>query len=285
MIENIPYLLLSVSLSAGRNVISKKTAVTYSGWGQFFFSQTLLFGCAAVLMLIFGITDLIKASPITWVFGGIYGVLLLLSQWMFTLGLKNGVASVCTVVYSLGFIIPTLVGTYFWGEKLTVFGILGILIAAVIILLSAKKEKREKSKGVFLPFILVAMTASGGLGIMQKVQQTSAFAEEKEGFLAVAFFFAFVCSLVAFLIFSKGFSFSAKACVAPTLTGACFGGANLFNTILAGRMKSAVFFPLQNVSVILLTAVLSLLIFRERFTLKTGAVLLLGTGVIILFSL
>ena len=143
MIENIPYLLLSVSLSAGRNVISKKTAVTYSGWGQFFFSQTLLFGCAAVLMLIFGITDLIKASPITWVFGGIYGVLLLLSQWMFTLGLKNGVASVCTVVYSLGFIIPTLVGTYFWGEKLTVFGILGILIAAVIILLSAKKEKRE----------------------------------------------------------------------------------------------------------------------------------------------
>lgn len=285
MTENIPYLLLSVSLSSGRNLISKKTAVSYSGLGQFFFSQTLLFGCAAVLMLIFGITDLINASSVTWVYGGIYGILLLISQWMFTLALKNGAASVCTVIYSLGFIIPTLVGTYFWNEDLTIFSFLGILVAVLIILLSAKKEKTETSHGIFIPFILVAMTASGGLGIMQKVQQSSAFAEEKEGFLAVAFFFAFIFSLVAFLIFDNGFSFSFKSCIPPALTGVCFGGANLFNTILAGRMSSAVFFPLQNVSVILLTAVLSLLFFRERLTLRTGIILLLGIGVIILFSL
>ena len=285
MTENIPYLLLSVSLSSGRNLISKKTAISYSGLGPFFFSQTLLFGCAAVLMLFFGITDLINASSVTWVYGGIYGILLLLSQWMFTLALKNGAASVCTVIYSLGFIIPTLVGTYFWDEDLTIFSFIGILVAAIIILLSAKKGTTETSHGIFIPFILVAMTASGGLGIMQKVQQSSAFAEEKEGFLAVAFFFAFIFSLVAFLIFGKGFSFSFKACIPPALTGACFGGANLFNTILAGRMSSAVFFPLQNVSVILLTAVLSLLFFRERLTLRTGIILLLGIGVIILFSL
>ncbi len=79
-------------------------------------------------------------------------------------------------------------------------------------------------------------------------------------------------------------SFAVKKILSPAFTGICFGGANLCNTVLAGRMKSAVFFPLQNVSAILLTTLLSVVIFKEKLTWKTTLILVLGIFVIMLFS-
>jgi len=49
-------------------------------------------------------------------------------------------------------------------------------------------------------------------------------------------------------------------------------------------MKSAVFFPMQNISTILLTALLGIVVFKEKFTIKTTIILMLGMVVIFLFS-
>jgi len=56
----------------------------------------------------------------------------------------------------------------------------------------------------------------------------------------------------------------------------CFVICNLLNTTLAGRLNSAVFFPLQNISVILLSLIFSILIFKERLSGKDVRVLILG---------
>ena len=110
------------------------------------------------------------------------------------------------------------------------------------------------------------MFSSGGLGIMQKVQQSSAAANEKGAFLFVAFCFAFCCSFAAFLLSHEKTGFPVQRTLYPALTGLCFGGANLCNTILAGKMKSAVFFPLQNISTILFTTLLGIFLFKEKLT-------------------
>ena len=120
-------LLLSISLSSGRNIISKKTALLFGGKSNFFLSQTLLFGAATGLLLPFSIKELTNLSFITIIYGVIYGMLLVSSQWTFTLALRLGETSICTVVYSLGFILPTLSGTIFWKEKLTIFNYFGII--------------------------------------------------------------------------------------------------------------------------------------------------------------
>ena len=52
-------------------------------------------------------------------------------------------------------------------------------------------------------YIYIAMLASGGLGLMQKVQQSSRIAGEKMAFFLVAFVFAVLCSCVAYLICRK----------------------------------------------------------------------------------
>lgn len=284
--ENLLYLFLSVSLSSGRNILSKKTAADSDQRAAFFLSQTVLFAAAASLLFVFGAKDLVSVSAMTLIYGTTYGVLLVLSQWMFTLSLKSGNTSVCSVVYSLGFILPTISGTLFWKETLRLLDFIGILVAVLIVLLAAKKSESSlrKRNRSFFGYILTAMLSSGGLGIMQKLQQSSKEAEEKEAFLLIAFLFAFCCSLLALLLCREQPTIRMKRNVYPVFTGLCFGGANLCNTVLAGRMKSAVFFPIQNILTILLSALLGVVIFRERLTLKTAAILLLGIAVIVLFS-
>ena len=124
------------------------------------------------------------------------------------------------------------------------------------------------------------MVSSGGLGIMQKLQQSSETANEKGSFLLIAFLLAFGCSFLAFLFSRDRAVLCVKKALYPALTGLCFGGANLCNTILAGKMKSASFFPLQNITTILLTTLLGIALFKEKPTLKTITILILGIAVI-----
>ena len=284
--ENLLILAVSVSLSAGRNLTSKKTAVSFRKRADFFLSQTVLFGTAAVFFAVYVFLQLTQISCVTWVYGLIYGILLILSQWMFTLALKRGNTSVCSVVYSLGFILPTVFGSVFWKENFPLQHGVGVILAVLVILLSAKKGSDPAGPvKSYLPFLLIAMISSGGLGILQKVQGTSAAAREKGMFLLIAFGLAFGVSALAWLFFGNKDKTPAKLSPTPFLTGLCFGGANLFNTILAGQMNSVVFFPLQNISTILLTVLLGIVLFREKITRKTVSILAFVIAIILLFSL
>jgi drug/metabolite transporter (DMT)-like permease len=121
------------------------------------------------------------------------------------------------------------------------------------------------------------MLSSGGLGIMQKIQQNSPYADEKASFVLIAFALASISSYGVSILAKKDTSvISHKMHTSAFSTGLCFGCCNLLNTTLAGRLNSAVFFPLQNISVILLSLLFSIIIFREKPTRKDIYVLLLG---------
>lgn len=275
-------LLLSVGLSAGRNSISKKIAATAGERASFFLSQMVLFFTAAVLLAACNL-PMLTVSCLTWLYGVTYGLLLVLSQWMFTLSLRTGAASVCSVVYALGFLLPTLSGVLFWGEDFALTQGLGVVLAVGVILLTFKKSSGTHP-GRYIPFLLVAMTASGGLGIMQKVQQVSPVAGEKGAFLVIAFLLAGGCSLAALCLCCRRVSLRPAVMLYPAAAGLCFGGANLCNTLLAGRLPSAVFFSLQNISTILLSTILGVAVFRERLTARTVLIVLLGALVVWLCS-
>ena len=285
MRENIGQLLLSVTLSAGRSLTSKKTAAAATTKAQFFYAQTVLFTCAFLLLLCFYATALASVSLVTVLYGAAYGVLLISSQWMYTISLKSGNTSLCTLVYSLGFVFPTLSGMVFWGERFMWSDALGLLFAVAVILLTAKTDSGATAPArTFLPFLMIATVSSGGLGILQKVQQSSGSAGEIGAFLLIAFGVAAVASLAAFLLCGQKAAPSMDVLLYPALTGVCFGGANLCNTLLAGRMQSAVFFPVQNISTILFTAVCSAVLFKEKFTVKIALSLLCGAIAVLFFS-
>ena len=131
------------------------------------------------------------------------------------------------------------------------------------------------------------MLASGGLGIVQKLQQKSDCAEQKSLFLLIAFAFAAGASLL-FALCSKKKSVSAfrpqKLAVASGI-GVFFGCCNLLNTTLAGLLPSAIFFPTLNIGVILLSMICGVIFFKEKIRKRELSVLILGGVAILLLNI
>ena len=279
---------LSILLSTGRNLFSKKLSDIRFGTSRFFRYQGLLFLFGGVALLLFGGISWKAVSAQTWLYALIYGFLLICSQWFYTAALSAGNTALCSTVYSMGFILPTLSGAIFWSEPFSLLDFFGVLCAVAAILFSGKRGRKSEARHnrYFVP-LSVAMLSSGGVGIVQKLQQKSAYAEERASFLLIAFLLAAAISLLASSIEKN------KQCVAPqkstvavaACVGLFFGCCNLLNTILAGRLDSAIFFPSLNIGVILLTLLCSIVFYKEKIKKNDVLVLLLGSASILLLNI
>ena len=280
---------LSVVLSTCRNLLSKNLSEIRFGTRNFFLFQGALFFCGAVGLVLFGKISFCAIAYQTLIYAAVYATFLIFAQWFYTAALAKGNTALCSTIYSLGFILPTLSGAILWSEPFSFFDLLGILCAVSAIIVSGRKvqAKRNTAKSYYFIPLLIAMLASGGLGIVQKLQQRSEFAEQKTLFLLIAFLFAAAVSLL-FALAAKGKSApplrrSSFAVAAPI--GVCFGCCNLLNTTLAGLLPGAVFFPTLNIGVIVLSMLAGVVLFKERLTKKEISVLLLGGASILLLNL
>ena len=279
---------LSVVLSTSRNLLSKKLSNLQFGTKPFFLCQSVLFTCGIIPLLIFGEISF-EISFQTLIYAIIYAFLLIIAQWFYTSALTKGNTALCATVYSLGFILPTLSGAIFWEETLSVLDILGIVCAVAVIVISGSKskEKAKKTNLVYFILLIFAMLASGGLGIVQKIQQASPFASQKSIFLLVAFLISATTSLLtcAFTPNPKEKVLHPQNFIVASCIGVFFGCCNLLNTILAGLLDTAVFFPTLNICTILLSSLCATLFFREKIAIKEILVLILGGASILLLNL
>lgn len=298
-------LILSVSFSSGRNVLSKKMAAASFGESGFFLLQIFMFSAGAAVLLPLAVTEgLFRVSARTVLYSVIYAALLLSAQWNYTVALGRGKVGICAAVYSLGFILPTLSGAAFFGEELGVVNAIGIAVAAAAVLSSAKIKKEGDTGHGGIVNLVLAMLSSGGLGIMQKVQQSSDAADEKGSFVFLAFSFAALVSLAVWLALwlrdrraktlAEGNTETNERDtdrryrgerLAAVFAGLLFGGANFLNTALAGAMDSALFFPLQNVSSIFVSLLLGVIIYKEKLRKKDFVTVALSTVAVVLLVL
>ncbi len=283
---DITLLIATVTLSAGRNLLSKNIADIPFGSSLFFKLQGSLFLSGALILTAFSPKKIPSAE--TCLLASVYALLLLSAQWYYTCALGRLDLSVCSTVYSLGFVIPTISGALFWNEPFTILDMVGLALVICAVILSGCTPTTEKKMGgkPFFAALMAAMIASGGLGIVQKYQQSSIYREERGQFVAIAFFIATSLSLaVSFFTNSASAKIRPRVFPAAILVGICFGTCNLLNTTLAGRLDSAVFFPLLNISVILLSTILNRTIYKVRFAKRAAAILLLSTAAIVLLNL
>ncbi len=281
-------LLLSAFLASVRNVLTRGFVSFSFKKREFFGIQALVFGVGSITLLIVNLFSFSGLAAYTFFLALIYGVLLVCAQWFYTIALAKGKIALCATIYSFGFLIPTLSGAIFWDERITAFGILGILMAVSVLVISGigKKAKIDnKSSILYFPPLILALISSGGLGVVQKLHQSSAYSSQLNSFILVAFVFCFIISLLFFLFLKKGTAkIQRKHFASCTIIGVFFASCNLLNTYLAGKLNSSVFFPAINISSILFSLILSLIIYKERPTKKDLIILLLSIASIILVN-
>jgi drug/metabolite transporter (DMT)-like permease len=296
-VQSYLILLLSTLLATGKALFCKAL-----GTGRYSKKETALLNFKALLVafvcsLFFVIGDvdgLLRISGFSLILSLTFGASVAFTQVMQTKAMGSGPASIVTLIYSCGFLVPIFYGLAFWSERVSPWQWGGMLLLLVALwLIVCKREKRDASFA-WLPFAVVAMLGSGTNAILQKTHQYSAFSDELRLFLVYSLFFSSLFTGVASLLMREARKSPQdeqaprerlKKAVVPLCLGVCVGTLNFSNLYLSGRLPSVILFPIYNVGSMLLTVMISALIYRDQPTKRQRVGFLLGIIAILIVGM
>ncbi len=208
---------------------------------------------------------------------------------------KMGVA-VASVANKLSLVIPFLFSIFLYSEKATVLKLAGIFVALASVILTcypAQKEdaKQKKTNEVLLLLPIVLFISSGLLDTLIVYVQHNFFnaAENNfNNFLIAAFTVAGAIGTVILLIqfATAKQKFSVKALVA----GIVIGVPNFFSIWFLGKVlaqyqgNSSAIIPVNNMGIVLFSAVAAWLFFKEKLSAINWAGIALAVAAIALIA-
>lgn len=291
--SKIPSLLLLaisilVCLTSGilGNMYSKKYI---SGVKDRFLYCIIVQSFAAIMLFVLaGFT--IKCSAYTVILAVCFGAITIIQSLSNLSALAIGPWSYTAVINSFSTVITALSGYLFWQEKLSTVKIIGIvLMVGCLCLATAKDETKKKASLKWLLLTLLTSLSTAGVGLLQKVHQNSPHKHELSQFLIIAFISSVILSTVAYFVsgrFKKDESANGGLkkiildkkvlFLGMVAVGIFMALNNEFNLYLVGTMDSAVFFPMVNGGGLILSVLMSVLLFKEKLSWKQSIGVLLG---------
>ena len=309
MFLNYLLLVLSTCAASGKAIFCKLVGVSNKD-KSFFLSNFKSFAVAFVLSLVFfanKLSGLFSISTFSILLSILFGLFVFFTQFMQILAMKTGSATLTTLIYSCGFLIPVFYSAIVFKEVISVFQIIGIAILLVAIFLIVYEKNQGKTSIKWFVLAMLAMLGSGTIAIIQKTHQLSDFSSELPIFLVYAFLFCALFSLLGHLISCKflkekiqktesieseisqekavGFKAWLKANYSALILGAIVAGLNFLNLLLSGKIPSVILFPVNNVGNLILTSVLSILIFKEKIKTRQTIGCIIGVCAILIVGL
>ena len=246
------------------------------------------------LLLYRGSVQLSEIPAQPWVTGALLlGVLfIVIFNLMARTSQELGV-SVASVATKMSLVIPVLAGLILYDEQLNLMKVAGILTALVAVFFTSLKDGQRRFKRdlriIVLP--LLVFLGSGIIDSSIKFLQTTRVPESEFSlFSATIFGFAALTGLVILLIRKPGDLLHWNP--VNILGGVALGIPNFFSVYFLLRalqfkgLNSASIFTLNNVSIVMLTTLLGILLFREPMSARnwTGIALAVLSIAIISFS-
>ncbi|HIA37412.1 MAG TPA: EamA/RhaT family transporter [Flavobacteriales bacterium] len=183
---------------------------------------------------------------------------------------KIGVA-VTSVASKVSLIIPVFLAVFLYGDEMTPTKIIGIAIAVLSVFLTFYSGEKSFKLGRLWILPVVLFLGTGLLDTIMKYSQSALLSEEDfNTFSSVLFFEAALIGLVI-LVFKRlvyGSKIKKKNIIAGFTLGLPNYGSIFFllQTLEHGNMESSVVFPLNNMSIVVLSAVLAFVFFKEKLS-------------------
>ena len=296
---NIP-LTLTISLAAALGgTVAKKfyTDKEPTGLSGGFVFNAVGSLAAAVVLLCWG--GFGATSAFTILLGLLFGAIVAFQGITNIAAQQVGPMSYTSVIISFSTLLSALSGVLFFSESLGWAQIVGIVLMLASFVLATEKDSDDKKKANLKWFLLciAAFFATGGIGIMQKVHQSSSHRGELNSFLIIAFISsALLCAICAVITRRRerkarsdtdGETANPKRAwlmlAIMLIGGVCIAINHKLNLYLSGVMESAVFFPIVNGVGLILATLAAVILFRERLTKKQWVGIVLGiTSVVFL---
>jgi drug/metabolite transporter (DMT)-like permease len=184
---------------------------------------------------------------------------------------KNGV-SVASIAGKMSVVVPVFFGIILYNESVTFLKILGIVIALVAVYLSSVKEEKTAKKGTLL-FPILLFLGSGIIDTTLKYVQTNYVADEdisifSGSLFGIAAIFGFVILVIKTL--KKRTPFGLKNIVAGIVLGVpnYFSILFLIKALQNKNFESSTLFTINNVAIVIVSTLVGLVLFKEKFSLK-----------------
>ncbi|MBK8673078.1 MAG: hypothetical protein IPN93_08840 [Bacteroidetes bacterium] len=186
-----------------------------------------------------------------------------------------------SVAQKISFAIPVIGAIILYNQSINIFKIIGILLAiSSVLLISFQKEKSEEKIQIKHNFYLPIIVFLGG-GFcdltFNYIQQNFYLEAYKHGINIIIFFCAFLAGCIV-MLFSKNYQFTIKDIKGGILLGIpnYFSLFFLLLTLEKSKIPSSSLFPLINLGVVTISAILGYFIFKESFPIKKIIGLLLA---------
>lgn len=254
-------LILTLMSSVTQNCLFNKVSKTeLKTNNHIYYFNTYI---SLVCVLLFGVM-LLKGtlSLFTTLLGIIFGVMTALRNVYNMKALANGPMNITLLITTSSTIIPTLSGIFF-GERFSVTKIIFVFILIGFIYISLECDKNSGINRKWFIFAMLTFLSQGLVGVLQKIHQTSAHKEEASGFLFIAFIIAYIYNRLRAGVNVKELYFKRKHILWAGVCGLCTFCMNFLNLKLAGMLPSQLFFPVVNGGSMILSQLMSAVIFEE----------------------
>ena len=202
---------------------------------------------------------------------------------------KNGI-SVASISGKMSVVIPIFFGVLLYGESINLLKITGIIIALIAVYLASIKEDENDVKKGQLLFPMLLFVGSGIIDTSLKyIEEQFVPVEEVAVFsgslFAIAAFFGSV--LLGIKALKKRDSFGFKNIIAGIILGVpnYYSIVFLIKALQTDGFESSTLFTLNNVAIVIVSSIVGLILFRERFSNNNKIGVFLAIIGIILVSL
>ena len=184
---------------------------------------------------------------------------------------KNGV-SVTSIAGKMSVVVPVVFGIILYNESVTFLKIVGIMMALIAVYLSSVKEEKSEKNGTLL-FPVLLFIGSGTIDTLLKyIQENYVAAEDVSIFSGSLFGIAGVFAFLILVIktIKKRESFGYKNIIA----GIILGVPNYYSIIFLIKalqnkdFESSTLFTINNVAIVVVSTLVGLFFFKEKFSIK-----------------
>ena len=212
--------------------------------------------------------------------GFMCGIMYAVSKTVILKGYERTSIAYMTLCHSSGMILPCILGYFFWGEDLSAFSVIGILLAIFsIVLLKGEKTKNKGFDFKGIIFGVIIFSSSAGVMVTQKLMGIYFSSQSVSAYNFYSFIIAFL--ILCFFIRPKqvqGMVKEEKKLIFLCGLGSAISLSfiSFVMTKLAGAVPSIILFPLFNGLGIIFVCIGSAFVFKESLTRKKTTGLIIG---------
>lgn len=198
---------------------------------------------------------------------------------------RSGV-TVTSLSSKISVVLPILAGVIFFSESLNLVATIGIVLAlvALVLVVGGKKDSGNVNKNWLLPILIFFGTGTGD--ILMKITEQQHTGGDMGFMIAFIYFVALVFGII--IVVSDIIRGKSKWQWKNSIGGIMLGVINYFSTYCVYNamryFDNVVLFPIYNIGVVSLTAIIGWLAFKEKLTWKNYLGLAIAIIAVILIA-